>query len=174
MALQYVKPGSAAGATNPLNERRLSFQDAQSLGYILPLDATTLKYQDAYNAKLATAQSGDLQPESFYQDLFDTGLAVANKLYAGGQVNSDYASAVTAVNMAPQLIELRTKAIKEETGREAGRSQAALKRFSRATGGLLAGAASPSLDGGKGLPELGKGSTMLSTASSKIGTKAKI
>lgn len=171
MALQYVKPDTTS---NPINERQLSYQEANDLGYILPYS-----YLDwnrgiiDYGSQASQLGSGGPIAESKWQDLFDRSLAdIDPVLNSGAPILSG--NPVQLKSKAVESIKLRTEAIKSETGRNVGRSKAIIQRLARAAGGLLAGSATPSLDGGKGLPDLGTGTTALSKATTKIGTKAKI
>lgn len=175
MALQYIKPSQ--DTTNPLNERQLSFQDAQDLGYILPLD---VGIQDtAYKNLLSQASSGP-KSETFWKSLFDAGINSATYYKTAieggstGYTNTQYNNAIAVLNAVPSYINKRTEEIKTETARDIGRSKATMQRLARSSGGLLSGSSAPTLDGGKGLPELGKSSPVLSTSTNKIGTKAKI
>lgn len=171
MALQYVKPDTSS---NPLNERKLSLQEADDLGYVIPIEL--YNYSNLNEIKSQTDGGIKPMPESFWQSNFDTNMSKLNYYLTGTNAGTigAYNYFLGLKQNAIKGIEKRTQAIKSQTGRDVGRSKAIIQRLARASGGLLAGSASPSLDGGKGLPDLGTETPQLSKATSKIGTKAKI
>lgn len=167
-------------ATNPLEERKLSFDEAKSLGYILPVEvswsraAPYTSYENYIKGQVGSEPKG----ESYYEAMFDQQIADA-KDWTSSSANltfypTQYTNARQALQVAPSYINKRTEQVKAEAGRTFGRTKAIEQRIARATGGLLASSAAPSLSeqGKGGIPDLASTGPSLGVTQ-QLGTKAK-
>lgn len=169
-------------ATNPLEERRMSYDEAKQSSYILP--GYTYPTTVGGNANVVTfdqyikSRTGTPQTETWWNDIFKLQLSDADKYIGLGSLalQSYYDAAVQAKNLAPSYISKRAEAIKQLTQRELSAKTKELigERKARATGGLLASSVAPSLSeqGGGGLPDLGVSGPNLGVTQ-RLGTKAK-
>ena len=167
-------------AANPLEERKLSFDEAKSLGYILPVEvswsraAPYTSYENYIKSQVGSEPKG----ESYYESMFNQQIEDAQS-WTSSTANitfypNQYTTAKQALQLAPTYINKRTEAVKAESGRTFGRTKAIEQRIARATGGLLASSAAPSLSeqGKGGLPDLSSTGPSFGVTQ-QLGTKAK-
>ena len=165
-------------AVNPLEERKISYDEAKQSGYIIPLayyDASGNYYNNENIVTAATANKTTPLPESYWQSNLDDNLARIDWWINSRTGTIGFLNQITDLKAkAIQSIQDRAEALKAETGRTFGRTKAIEQRIARATGGLLASSAAPSLSeqGKGGIPDLGVSGPNLGV-SQQLGTKAK-
>lgn len=170
-------------AVNPLEERKISYDEAMQSGYILPgyTHATTVGGASnivPFTQYIQSRVAGIPQTETWWNSMFDLQLADANKFIADAPytIGTYYNAAIQSKNLAPSYIQKRAEAIKQLTQKELSVKSKELiaQRKARSIGGLLASSAAPSLSeqGKGGIPDLGVSGPNLGV-SQQLGTKAK-
>ena len=165
-------------ATNPLEERKISYDEAKQMGYVIPLayyDASGNYYNNENVVTAATANKTTPLPESYWQSNLNDNLSRIDWWINSRTGTIGFLNTITGYKQkAIEDIKNRAEAVKAETGRTFGRTKAIEQRIARATGGLLASSAAPSLSeqGKGGIPDLSSAGPSLGV-SQQLGTKAK-
>lgn len=176
-------------ATPNLEERKLTLKEARQAGLVSDYapfrfenaSSSQKEFRDAYSYNVGGRNIGVVNnegllkamgagentpmPESFYVDAFKTYI---DRILSGAQY-AYYDEGVKKANeVSKKYFDNFAKMIRNTGQREVGEMKATSKRAMRATGGLLASAASPNLGAGGGAvgpmlggqSELGGGSTL--------------
>ena len=169
-------------ADNPLEERKISFDEAVQSGYVLPGYTYSSTVGGASNivpfSQYIQSRATAPQSETWWNSIFDLQLADANKFIADAPytIGTYYNAAVQSKNLAPSYIQKRAEQIKQLTQQELSAKSKELigQRKARATGGLLASSAAPSLSeqGRGGIPDLASAGPSFGVTQ-QLGTKAK-
>ena len=169
-------------AINPLEERKISYDEAVQSGYVLPGYTYSSTVGGASNivpfSQYIQSRATSPQTETWWNNIFDLQLADADKFIADAPytIGTYYNAAVASKNLAPTYIQKRAEQIKQLTQQELSSRAKELvsQRKARATGGLLASSAAPSLSeqGKGGIPDLGVSGPNLGVTQ-QLGTKAK-
>ena len=169
-------------AVNPLEERKISYDEAVQSGYVLPGYTYSSTVGGASNivpfSQYLQSRASAPQGETWWNSMFDLQLADANKFIADAPytIGTYYNAAVQAKNLAPSYIQKRAEAIKQLTQKELSVKSKELiaQRKARSMGGLLASSEAPSLSeqGKGGIPDLSSAGPSLGV-SQQLGTKAK-